>query len=212
MRKDLTDITVIMDRSGSMSSIKAEAEGGLNSFIEKQKALPGEANFTLVQFDTEYEVVHRGIPIKEVPKCFLEPRGWTALLDAVGKTINDVGFRLSALPESYRPGLVTIVILTDGQENYSKEFKQDQVRKMVEHQSSVYKWQFIYLGANQDAFLVAKNLGIDLGDAANYSPTKVQAAYENTSGKLARMRYAAASGQSVNAVKAFTPEELKEMR
>src|SRR5256885_1489485 len=113
MRNDLTDITVVMDRSGSMNSCRSDAEGGLNAFIKEQKELPGEALFTLVQFDTEYEVVHKAKPIKDVPKCILTPRGGTALLDALGRTIHQTGDRLLAFPEHQRPALVCFVIITD---------------------------------------------------------------------------------------------------
>ncbi len=160
MRTDLTDITMVIDRSGSMQSIRTDAEGGINSFIEQQKQEPGEANLTLVQFDTEYEFVHSGVPIKQVPAFKLIPRGSTALLDAVGRAINETGARLAAVAESQRPGLVVFVIVTDGQENSSREFTRDQIRTMVEHQQSAYKWQFTFLAANQDAFAAGGSMGI----------------------------------------------------
>src|SRR5262249_34920935 len=152
MRKDLTDITVVVDRSGSMAACQSDAEGGLNTFINEQKRLPGESLFTLVQFDTEYEFVHKGIPIRDVPPYHLVPRGSTALLDAVGRAIIETGERLRNMKEADRPGLVVFVILTDGQENSSREFQLAKIKEMVQHQQDVYKWQFTYLGANQDAF------------------------------------------------------------
>lgn len=102
MKADFTDVTVVMDRSGSMSSCKKGAEEGLNGFIEKQKSDPGETNFTLCQFDTEYEFVHKAVPIKQVPRCELHPRGGTALLDAVGRAITETGSRPSTSPPSRR--------------------------------------------------------------------------------------------------------------
>ena len=122
MRTDLTDITMVIDRSGSMQSIRSDAEGGINSFIEQQKQEPGEANVTLVQFDADYEFVHSGVPIRQVPAFKLVPRGSTALLDAVGRAINETGARLAAMDEVQRPGLVVFVIVTDGEENSSREF------------------------------------------------------------------------------------------
>jgi hypothetical protein len=98
MRTDLTDITMVIDRSGSMESIRTDAEGGINTFIDSQKTEPGEALLTLVQFDTEYEFVHKGAAIGSVPKFTLVPRGSTALLDAVGRAINETGARLAAIP------------------------------------------------------------------------------------------------------------------
>ncbi len=134
MRSDLTDITLVVDRSGSMQEIQSDAEGGVNAFIEKQAEEPGEALLTLVQFDTEYEFVHKGVPIEKVPKYELAPRGMTALLDAVGRAINETGERLAKMPEPDRPGLVIFVIMTDGMENSSKEFTKSQIKEMIEEQ------------------------------------------------------------------------------
>ena len=160
MRNDLTDVTVVLDRSGSMQSCRDDAEGGLNTFIEEQKKQPGETLFTLVQFDTEYEFVHKGKPIRDVGPCELVPRGMTALLDAVGRAIAETGERLAAMPEPDRPGLVVFVIVTDGQENSSKEYTKPQIKEMIERQQNDYKWQFTFLGANQDAFAEAHGIGI----------------------------------------------------
>ena len=112
MNSELTDITLVVDRSGSMQKIREDAEGGVNAFIEKQAKEPGEALLTLVQFDTEYDFVHKGVAIKEVPTYQLVPRGRTALLDAVGRAINETGERLSKIDEQDRPGLVIFVALS----------------------------------------------------------------------------------------------------
>ena len=159
------------------SPFSTDAEGGINSFIEQQKQEPGEANVTLVQFDTEYEFVHSGVPIRQVPAFKLVPRGSTALLDAVGRAINETGARLAAMDESQRPGLVVFVIVTDGEENSSREFTRDQIRKMVEHQQSAYKWQFTFLAANQDAFAAGGSMGIAQDGIAAFSPGKVRGTY-----------------------------------
>ena len=209
MQRDLSDITIILDRSGSMSSIRADAEDGLNTFIEKQKQQPGRANFTLVQFDHEYQIVHNGIPIASVPHCTLEPRGNTALYDAIGRTINDIGARLKSLPESDRPGLVCVVILTDGMENASREYTAARVKEMIEHQTNVYKWQFTYLGANQDAFLVAGAIGIPKAASANYATAAVGGALAAASSNVVRMRHASACGQSV--INAYNADEQEAM-
>ena len=193
-RNDLTDVTVVLDRSGSMTSCREEAEGGLNAFVEQQKKLPGECLFTLVQFDTEYEFVHRGVPVGVVPKFTLVPRGWTALLDAVGRAINETGARLAKMEERDRPGLVAFVIVTDGQENHSREFTAARVREMVRHQSEVYGWKFTYLGANQDAFAEAGSLGIAADAAANYAGHKTHAAFAAASGNLKTAREIKTSG------------------
>src|SRR5574340_126203 len=134
MRNDLTDVTLVIDRSGSMSACVQEAEQGINHFIEEQKH--GEGLLSLVQFDSFAEVVHRGVPIKDVPYYKLYPRGMTALLDAVGRAITDTGARLAAMPEQDRPGLVVFVIVTDGQENISHLFTKARIKEMIEHQQS----------------------------------------------------------------------------
>ena len=209
MRTDLTDITMVIDRSGSMQSIQSDAEGGINSFIEQQKQEPGEANVTLVQFDSEYEFVHSGVPLRQVPAFKLVPRGSTALLDAVGRAINETGARLAAMDEAQRPGLVVFVIVTDGEENSSREFTRDQIRKMVEHQQSAYKWQFTFLAANQDAFAAGGSIGIAQDGIAAYSVGKVRGSWDAAAKKMSRMRKAAGEGAAVD--NKFTQEELGEM-
>jgi Mg-chelatase subunit ChlD len=162
MKKDLCEIVVVLDRSGSMESIKNDMIGGFNTFIAEQKKLPGECLVTLTQFDTEYDIVYSGKPLKDVPGLELVPRGSTALLDAVGRTINDVGARLKATAEDQRPERVLFVIVTDGQENVSHEFTITAINQMVTHQRDKYKWEFVYLGANQDSFAEAQKLGIHI--------------------------------------------------
>ncbi len=159
MRNDLTDITLVVDRSGSMSHIKNDAEGGVNAFVRQQAMEQGNALLTLVQFDTEYEFVHRGVDIRQVPRYNLHPRGMTALLDAVGRAIHETGSRLAKMNEADRPGLVVFVIMTDGLENSSVEFTKQKVKELIDHQQTVYNWQFIFLGADQDAFGEASRMG-----------------------------------------------------
>ena len=120
MKADLTDITLVVDRSGSMAQVREDAEGGVNTFITEQGKEPGEALLTLVQFDTEYEFLHKGVQIKQVPKYELVPRGMTALLDAVGKAINETGERLAKMPEGDRPGTGDLC----GNDRRTREFQQ----------------------------------------------------------------------------------------
>jgi hypothetical protein len=209
MRPDLTDITLVIDRSGSMQSIRHDAEGGVNAFVTEQAKQPGEALLTLVQFDTEYEFIHRGVPVQQVPPYQLEPRGSTALLDAVGRAILETGDRLAKMPEADRPGLVVFVIVTDGEENSSKEFSKDKVKEMITHQQDKYGWQFTFLGANQDAFAEAGGLGIHAAGVANYAMDNVQAAHAMMGQKLSRMRAQRRSNEPVN--NEFTDEERKKM-
>lgn len=209
MRPDLTDITLVVDRSGSMSDVQQEAECGINAFIQAQAKEAGNALLTLVQFDTEYEFLHRGVPINKVPKYRLVPRGMTALLDAVGRAVNETGSRLANLAESDRPGLVIFVVMTDGLENSSSEFTKSQVKRMIELQQQKYSWHFTFLGANQDAFSEAASMGIAPSGAANFATQKIGAACAATMSKVARMRGQRYRGDTVD--NAFTDEERGRM-
>lgn len=164
--KNLTEIICIVDRSGSMNDIRSDAIGGFNTFLDDQQKLDeGECILTFAQFDDVYEIVHDGVPIKDVPPLTAEtyePRGSTALFDAVGKTINSVGNRLAQLPEEKRPSKVLVVILTDGHENASREFNRQQVSDMVTKQRDQFSWEFIFLGAGIDAFAAGHQIGIML--------------------------------------------------
>lgn len=169
MNTNLTEIILILDRSGSMSSIKKDMEGGLNTFITDQAKEPGECRVSLYQFDNVYEAVFENIPIKEVKPIQIAPRGNTALYDALGRTINAVGARLAATPEKARAGAVLVVVVTDGQENASTEFAVDKIKEMVTHQESKYSWGFTYLGANQDGVLNGTSMGFNSRSSISYS-------------------------------------------
>ena len=209
MRMDLTEIVLVVDRSGSMASCRAEAQAGIDHFIRSQKEQPGQARLTLCAFDDRYEFPYQGTLIHEVTGFTLQPRGSTALLDAVGKSINETGQRLAAMPEHERPGLVVFMIVTDGQENASHEFTKAQIRQMIEHQQQAYKWQFSYVGANHDAFADAVSMGVPTAHVASYTPTRSDKAYAAVASNVVRARYAAASGQSVNLH--YTPDEQAQM-
>jgi hypothetical protein len=209
MRDDLSDITIVVDRSGSMASVKDDAEGGINTFIAEQAKAPGDAVLTLVQFDTEYEFVHRAVPVKEVPAYQLVPRGMTALLDAVGRGIGETGERLAKMGEAERPGLVAFVIVTDGHENSSREFTLEKVHELITHQREKYNWQFTFLGADDSAFDQGHAMGLGAGDIAQYAVSKSREAYKAASSKVQRMRAAAAAKESL--AQEFTDEERKEI-
>lgn len=174
MKTNLAEIACVVDRSGSMYSIVNDAIGGFNTFLESQKAEDGEARLTLVLFDNEYIVAHESADIKAVPpldETTYVPRGSTALLDAIGKTIDDVGKRLSATPEDQRPGKVIVAILTDGMENASTTYSSKKIAEMIEHQRDVYDWEFVFLAANQDAIATASQISIGAADAINFEAT-----------------------------------------
>lgn len=191
--KDETDITIILDRSGSMAKIWDDTIGGFNSFITDQRTELSPAKISLVQFDHDYEPVFAGLPLEQVPtlgRFNYIPRGSTALNDAVGRAINAAGVRLEAMAEAERPDKIVFVIITDGEENASREFTKGQIKEMIGHQENVYNWLFVYLGANVDAFAEASSYGIAVGSAANYQPSaaSVQAVYSTTSNNLRDVR------------------------
>ena len=163
MNQNLTEIACVIDRSGSMESMKAEAIMGFNAFLQEQKAAPGDVRFTLVLFDNEYLKVVDHKPLQSVQpltdKTF-EPRGTTALLDAMGRTIDEIGARLSKTPEHDRPSKVIIACMTDGAENASKHYSNDKLAKMIEHQRTVYNWEFIFLGATLQSRTMAKSWSV----------------------------------------------------
>ena len=174
MKKGLTEIICVLDRSGSMSTIIDDAIGGFNTFIESQKILPGSAKISIVLFDDQYDLIESGVDINESKKLnesIYVPRGMTALLDAVGKTINDVGARLSKTEEDEKPEKVLFAILTDGAENASKAFTKEKVNEMIEHQKNTYKWDFVFLAANQDAIQSGTALGVNATSCMCFNAT-----------------------------------------
>ena len=171
MKKDYSHIVVIIDRSGSMAGLQDEVIGGFNNFLKDQKEVPGTATMTLVQFDDQYEVNYDFVDIQSVPdlnKDTYQPRGMTAMYDAIGKTINSVGAKLAAMDESERPEKVIVMIQTDGYENASQEFTQETIKSMIEEQKNKYSWEFVFLGANIDAVTTGVNIGIDKNKAMTY--------------------------------------------
>jgi uncharacterized protein YegL len=188
------EIVVLLDRSGSMSSIADDMRGGFDAFVVGQRAVPGECGLTLVQFDTQsIDTLYENRPIAQVPPLELHPRGGTPLLDALGATILRTGERFRVTAESERPGRILFVTITDGQENESKQYTKPQVRSMIEHQTNVYKWEFTFLGANMDAFGEAQQLGIRASAVSNYTPDKagVRAAFVGLNSAATAYRSAA---------------------
>ena len=179
--KDYTDLNIIVDRSGSMSSIAEDMVGGLRTFVETEKTrrddLTNKVKDVKVSyyiFDDKYEEVFSEKDIQNVkPEDFkLVPRGWTALIDAIGKTITSVGERLSNLAENDRPNRVLFMIVTDGADNRSSEYKLSKVKDMIKHQRDVYAWDFAFLGANIDTFGTANSLSIGAASTCDWQPTK----------------------------------------
>ena len=171
MGSKLTEIACIVDRSGSMDDLREATIDGFNTFLSAQQDAPGRARMTLVLFNDTYHVVHESADIGLVPPLTCAtyvPDGTTALLDAVGRTVNDLGCRLDATPHARRPGKVIIAILTDGLENASQEFSWPQISEIIRHQQEVYNWEFLFLGANQDAIATAARMSVPAANARNW--------------------------------------------
>jgi len=171
MKKNLTELVFILDRSGSMSGLESDTIGGFNSMIEKQKKEEGEALISTVLFDHECEVIHDRVDLTKIsPMTDKEyyVRGCTALLDAIGGAIHHIGnIHKYARPEDV-PEHTLFVITTDGLENASKTYNSDKVKSMIERQKTKYGWEFLFLGANIDAVETAKSFGISEERAVNY--------------------------------------------
>jgi hypothetical protein len=183
-----THISVLVDRSGSMSSIRSDAEGGLRSFLSDQRSQPGRLTTSVFQFDTEYDEVARMASGDPLTRWTLQPRGATALLDSLGRAIAATGEDLAALPEGERPGRVFFVVVTDGMENASVEWTRERVLEQVRRQSEVYGWTFVYTAANQDAIAEGGRLGF--AHATNFAATGqgVRSSYDALSASLAAAR------------------------
>lgn len=170
MKKNLTELVFILDRSGSMAGLESDTLGGYNSFLKKQKAVEGECVLTTVLFDDQYELLHDRINIQAVAPLTEKDyyvRGCTALLDALGKTIQKIKQVQANTAEDYRAEKVLFVIITDGYENSSREYTTEKVKAMIEAQKAK-GWEFIFLGANMDAVETASQFGIGADRAVDY--------------------------------------------
>lgn len=191
MNQNLTEIIFLLDRSGSMAGLESDTIGGFNSFVKAQSQM-GETLLTTVLFDDRYEILHNGVNAANVVLTKKEyyTRNSTALLDAVGKTILDVGYRLSKTEGYARPHKVIFVITTDGLENASREFTYDKVSKMISYQREMYHWEFIFMGANIDVAKESSKLGIDpnLSFSFEASTDGTDLMYQKVSSVVSEMR------------------------
>jgi hypothetical protein len=201
MNEIRTHIVCIVDRSGSMQPIAGDAIGGFNSFLESQQKLPGEAVVSLVLFDHEYRRVYSASPLAEAPRLddhSYVPRGTTALLDAIGRTIDDV------MQSENRPGApedhVIVAILTDGLENASADYTYEAISRRIDEMRHAHSWEFVYLGANQDAIAVAGKMNIPAAASAAFAASKkgVARAYSIMDDHVACYRRVLRTGGNTN--------------
>ena len=207
MNNNLTLIAMVLDRSGSMSTVRDETISGVNTFLKEQREIPGDCMLHMVQFDDKYEVVHNFKNLKEVKDLNQEtyiPRGWTALHDAIGRTIDDVGRKLAETPEEFRPSKVVFVVQTDGHENASHDYAASKIKSMIEHQTQKYSWQFVFMGANQDAVLSGSYLGFapSLSLTYTHNAAGTSSSYGSASVNIGSYRIGAS-----NSVKAFSDDQ-----
>ena len=175
MKKNLTEIVFILDRSGSMAGLEKDTIGGFNSMINRQKTAPGEAIISTILFDSETQVIHDRVNLKNIAPMTEKDyfvRGCTALLDAIGGAIHHIGNVHKYACEEDRPEKTLFIITTDGMENASRKYSSDRVKQMIERQKSKYGWEFLFLGANIDAVETAGHFGIQADRAVNYHSDK----------------------------------------
>ena len=197
MKKNLTELVMILDRSGSMSGLESDTIGGYNSMLKKQRETEGEVLVSTVLFDDRSDVLYDRVPLEKMPQMTEKEyyvRGCTALLDAVGGAIHHIGNVHKYAREEDRPEKTIFVITTDGLENASHRYSYDRVKEMVERQKEKYGWEFLFLGANIDAIETAGRFGISADRAANYNSDREGTAlnYEVLAETVCKMRVAAA--------------------
>lgn len=193
MKDNYTHIAVVLDASGSMQAVRDDTIGGFNRFVKDQRELPGEATLSLTTFNTAMFPLHLFSAIENVPELDASsyiPSGMTALLDAVGQTIRTTGEQLAEMDESKRPSRVIFVIMTDGQENSSRQWTKEKLKELISQQKQTYSWEFVFLGANQDAFAEAGGIGIGAQQTMNYAANAkgTREAFASMSASVSRYR------------------------
>ena len=215
MKNNYTHITFVLDRSGSMSSCWSDVEGGYKEFVSKQKELKDSCTFSLIAFDNNYDtpVNFKDIQLvtEDIKELNINPRGGTALYDAIGRAISETGEKLAALNESDRPEKVIVVIQTDGYENASKEYTSQMLKEKIKEQEEKYNWQFMFIGADIAACTAAASFGIDASSIALYNTTKTGSTFDTINTKL----YAARSAETYDAYSKslkWTAEDLSKIQ
>lgn len=193
MNPEITEIAYILDRSGSMEPMREPAVAAFNDFLKSQLDVPGDARLTLVQFDNAYEVPIAARPLHEVePLAAADyvPRGSTALLDAIGRTIKETDRRIQSLPPDQQPGKVIFAVFTDGEENASREFTHRHLADLIQIYQDQKGWAFLFLAANQDAIATAAGMNIDasLGGNVEFHAKGIRSSGQAMSRKVRSMR------------------------
>ncbi len=211
-KPNYTHLEVIVDKSGSMSPTAKDTIGSINAFVTKQKEVTGTASYRLTQFNhtVNHGEYHNSLnDVQPLTPETYSPSGNTSLLDAIGQSITTLGSKLASLAETERPSKVIVVIMTDGEENSSKHWNRSTVSEMISHQKNTYNWEFLFLGANQDAIQVGTSLGVAKGATLNYAQTGsgLRGMGQAVNRVIANSR---AYGASVNTTTdLFTPDEIK---
>jgi len=195
MNTNLTEIAYVLDRSGSMTPMIEAAITGFNEFLQEQLNIPGDANLSLLLFDDGFQNPYNRTRLDEVRALTTETYvtgGTTALLDAIGITVENLGAQLATLPENERPGKVIVAIFTDGYENASTRFTFEAINQMIRHQRKSYQWEFLFLGANEDAIATAARMGIarEMAGRSQFSAKGVYSSSKAFSRKVRAMREA----------------------
>jgi uncharacterized protein YegL len=191
MKSNLTEIITILDSSGSMASLADETISGYNTFIDEQKKLPGEARLTTVLFNSSYKLIYDRVDIhtaKQLTTKEYHVSGMTALLDAIGRTVDDIGKKLDKTPEEERPSRVIVMILTDGEENSSKKFNASQIKEKIDTQKNVYSWEFIFLAKDLRTVDLATSIGINNSLQYHASSVGTQNVFRGLSSQTALYR------------------------
>jgi uncharacterized protein YegL len=207
MNNEYTHIAMIIDRSGSMVNCWSDVSSGYTQIVKDNKEEAGKCTFTVAAFDTEYTLIEDFTDIKDVNETLsVSPRGFTALLDAIGKTITSVGEKLAKMKESNRPSKVMIIIQTDGHENASKEFTKESIKKLIDEQTNKYNWQFQFIGADLTSVNEAKSWGIKGSNTSTYRVDNSLDTFNLLSSKMKSAR-SAVDMATYSAAMAFTDSD-----
>lgn len=194
---NLTAIALLVDKSGSMGGLENDTIGGVNAFINSQKEGDGEAKVSVITFNgsIDYDIDYADISeYQDFTRDNYRAAGGTALTDAIGSVITSLGMKFAQMPEEERPGNVIIAVMTDGEDTASREYSPDKISEMIKHQTEKYEWEFIFLGADQDAITAGSYLGFGMGKSVNFSKGKVGATMTHLGGKIKGYRTATSRG------------------